>query len=68
MVIFLIFIKNTVSQIDSLTYLPSILTILAPNSTPIVTSCFYRNLLSINYNKIQLFPTPFNFTFFYILK
>lgn len=48
----------TVSQICNLIlrFLCSIS--FAPNSTPIVTSCFYLNLLSMNYKRRQDFPTP----------
>ena len=30
----------------------------APNSTPIVRSCCWRNLLSVNCSRRQDFPTP----------
>ncbi len=50
----------TVSHIYNFIFLLSILIILAPNSTPIVTSCFSLNFLSINYERTQLFPTPIN--------
>ena len=38
----------TVSQIYSLMFLLVIWMVLAPNSTPIVRSCCYLNLLSVN--------------------
>lgn len=48
----------TVSHICSLMFFPERVTIFAPNSTPIVTSCFCRNFLSRNWSSKQDFPTP----------
>ncbi len=43
------------------------LIILAPNSTPIVTSCLIRKRLSINYVNKQDFPTPIFYYFLFFL-
>jgi hypothetical protein len=66
--------KQTVSQICNFIWLPSIVIIRAPNSTPknisikfsfisfqilpIVKSCTGWNLLSVNWSNKQDFPTP----------
>ena len=57
-----------VSQIYNLMFLLSTDIILAPNSTPMVTSCFYLNLLSMNYSSMQLFPTPVSPIIMYLNK
>lgn len=48
----------TVSQICNLICFPSMLIILAPNSTPIVRSCTGWNRLSVNCNSKHDLPTP----------
>ena len=48
----------TVSQICSFMLFLLILSILAPNSTPIVTSCLSRYRLSVNCKSKHDFPTP----------
>lgn len=50
--------KLTVSQICSFIGFPSIVTILAPNSTPIVKSWTGWKRLSVNCRRRQDFPTP----------
>ena len=47
-----------VSQICSFTAFPSIWTVRAPNSTPIVRSCTGWKRLSVNWSKRQDLPTP----------
>lgn len=50
--------KSTVSQICSLILLSATLMVLAPNSTPIVTSCLSRYRLSVYCSSRHDFPTP----------
>ena len=47
-----------VSQICSLMFFSWIWIVRAPNSTPIVRSCCWRNLLSVNWRSRQDLPTP----------
>jgi len=49
---------HTVSQICNLMFLLLIWMVLAPNSTPIVRSCCYLNLLSVNWRSKHDLPTP----------
>lgn len=49
--------KLTVSHIYNFIYLSLIFRFLDPNSTPIVASCSFLNLESVNYKSMQLFPT-----------
>lgn len=50
--------RPTVSHICSLTCLPSMLIMRAPNSTPMVRSCTGWKRLSVNCRSRQDFPTP----------
>jgi hypothetical protein len=50
-------IDVTVSQMESLMFLLSSEMILAPNSTPMVTSCLFLNRLSMNCRRRHVFPT-----------
>ena len=47
-----------VSQICSLMFFSWIWIVRAPNSTPIVRSCYWRNRLSVNWSSRHDFPTP----------
>lgn len=49
---------RTVSQICNLMLFSLILSILAPNSTPMVTSCFSRYRWSVYWSNMQDLPTP----------
>jgi hypothetical protein len=49
---------GTVSQICSLTGRSPMVTILDPNSTPMVVSWSNLNFFSRNWSNMQLFPTP----------